>query len=121
MCGIFGASTQLDYEVLKDVLRVTSHRGPDNTGIFIDHNVSLGHNRLSIIDISANSNQPMQDATGKYHIIYNGELYNFIELRESLKTKGYKFHSNGDAEVILYSFIEYGPQCVQNFDGIFMT
>lgn len=119
MCGIFGASTKLDYEVFKDVLRVTSHRGPDNTGIFIDENVSLGHNRLSIIDISANSNQPMQDATGKYHIIYNGELYNFIELRESLKAKGYKFYSNGDAEVILYSFIEYGPQCVQNFDGIF--
>ena len=96
----------------------TSHRGPDGTGVFVDPHVSLGHNRLSIIDLSPKANQPMQSHNGRLTITYNGELYNFKELKGQLEP-GYTFRTQSDTEVILASYKEWGKECLQKFNGIF--
>ena len=96
----------------------TRHRGPDQTDVWVGEKVSLGHNRLSIIDLSERGNQPMWDATRELVIIFNGEIYNFKELRQELKKK-YSFRSQSDTEVILYAFREWGIDCVKKFNGIF--
>ena len=97
---------------------VTKHRGPDETGFWLSENISLGHNRLSIIDLSSKASQPMSDEKGELVIVFNGEIYNFIELRKELKKK-YNFKSQSDTEVILYAYKEYGAECVKRFNGIF--
>src|SRR4030067_1304398 len=114
MCGINGiirfdkrSVSEREIEVMN---RKISHRGPDDQGVFIDNNVGLGHVRLSILDLSAKGHQPMSyEHQGKKAVItYNGEVYNFIELREELINKGYHFTSNTDTEVLLASYLEYG-------------
>jgi asparagine synthase (glutamine-hydrolysing) len=123
MCGICGI---LNYDkkpvqevTIRKMMYEIRHRGPDDNGVYIKDNIGLGFNRLSIIDLSQNGHQPMFDETGRFVIIFNGEIYNYIEIREELKTKGYKFKSNGDAEVLLYSFIEWGKDCMNRFNGMF--
>jgi asparagine synthase (glutamine-hydrolysing) len=98
------------------MLQVTSHRGPDHRDVWSHGPVTLGHNRLSIIDLSAASNQPM--TRGAHTIVFNGEIYNYIELREELKRDGRQFNTTGDTEVVLAAYDQWGVDCVQRFIGM---
>ena len=95
-----------------------SHRGPDGTGFYVKDNIALGHKRLAIIDLSGAGNQPMSNEDDSLHLVYNGEIYNFIELREELLKNGHIFKSVTDAEVILHSFEEWGKECLNRFNGM---
>ncbi len=125
MCGIAGMidryedlSTKLS--VLSDMSKTLTRRGPDENGIFIDHNTALIHRRLVVID-KENGKQPMMCGMNneKYVIVYNGELYNTDELRADLSAKGYSFKGHSDTEVVLKSYIEYGESCAERLNGIF--
>ncbi len=118
MCGIVGFSWN-DKELAIQMTNVIAHRGPDQDGIYTDESVSLGHRRLSIIDLSEQGRQPMSNEDGSVWVIYNGEIYNFQELRERLEAKGHIFRSRTDTEVIVHAYEEYGPDCVQWFNGMF--
>ncbi len=117
MCAINGFNFK-DQNLILRMNRATSHRGPDQTGYWLGDEVSLGHNRLSIIDLSPNAKQPMWDDGQTAVIVFNGEIYNFQELRNEL-VKKYKFKSQSDTEVILYAYKEYGIGCLNKFNGIF--
>ena len=95
------------------------HRGPDGEGQWTDNNIGLGHRRLAIIDLSPAGHQPMQTKDGRYILTYNGEVYNFKELRIELESLGYQFHSNTDSEVVLNAFAEWKDKCVEKFNGMF--
>ena len=95
------------------------HRGPDDSGIHIEERVALGHRRLSIIDLSPLGHQPMFSADRRLCIVFNGEIYNFQELRDRLVSKGHSFLSNSDTEVILAAYREYGPDCLAHLQGMF--
>ena len=107
MCGIIGV-TKKNPEAIKKCLSLIRHRGPDGEGVFFDDNISLGHRRLAILDLSLNARQPMLSSDGNLAIVYNGEIYNFRALREDLIKKGYEFQSTGDTEVVLKGYSEYG-------------
>lgn len=98
---------------------VMTRRGPDGSGIVVRGPVGLGHRRLKIIDLSDAAQQPMVDSHLGLHIVYNGAIYNYRELRESLEAKGYRFFSTGDTEVILKAFHAWGKDCVRRFNGMF--
>jgi len=123
MCGIVGIynlnKSSVDKNLLLSMIRKINHRGPDDSGIFLHKNVGLGHARLSIIDLSSAGHQPMSDSEEILHIVFNGEIYNFKEIRKSLEDLGYKFKSKTDTEVILYSYKEWGIDCVKKFNGMF--
>lgn len=116
MCGINGV-TRRDRELVERMNRATAHRGPDGVGIYEDAHVTLGHNRLAIIDLSAQGSQPMKSADGAVVITYNGELYNYRELRRELTE--YPFKSETDTEVILAAYAKWGIECLKRFNGIF--
>ncbi len=119
MCGILGTIPSTDYHFFKNSLDTLTHRGPDDFGIEdIDSNVSLGHRRLSILDISENGHQPMKNDDGRYTIVFNGEIYNFLELKSDLSKRGHTFKSSSDTEVLLKAYIEWGEQCVLKFNGM---
>jgi asparagine synthase (glutamine-hydrolysing) len=103
---------------LKKMMKAIKHRGPDDEGLFIEKNVGLGNVRLSIIDLSAAGHQPMFSKDNRYCLIYNGEVYNYLELKDTLKEK-YPFHTRTDTEVVLNAFIQWGPDCLQKFNGMF--
>ncbi len=117
MCGINGFNFK-DPELLSRMTATTRHRGPDQSSMWSNEKISLGHNRLSIIDLSPKGNQPMWDRAGELVIVFNGEIYNFKELRQELE-KMYSFQTESDTEVILYSYKQYGPDCVKKLNGIF--
>jgi asparagine synthase (glutamine-hydrolysing) len=117
MCGINGFSW-CDKERILEMNYITRFRGPDDRGIFTDERVSLGHTRLSIIDLSSCGHQPMANDDKTLWITYNGEVYNHAELREDLTARGYSFSSATDTEVILYAFQEYGLECLNRFNGM---
>ena len=117
MCGINGFSW-CDKERISEMNYITRFRGPDDRGIFTDERVSLGHTRLSIIDLSSCGHQPMVNDDKTLWITYNGEVYNHAELREDLTARGYSFSSATDTEVILYAFQEYGLECLNRFNGM---
>ena len=121
MCGICGEFKFKEYsfneEKLNTLIGSISNRGRDSNGIFRNDDIFLGHHRLSIIDTSNKSNQPMK--VGNYIIIFNGIIYNYIDLRNRLISKGHTFNSSGDTEVIIKMFIEYGDNCVNYLDGVF--
>lgn len=117
MCGISGFNWE-DKGLIRDMMRLIEHRGPDDKGSFTDKNVSLGHQRLSIIDLSKKGKQPMLNKNNLV-IVYNGELYNYKEIREKLEKRGYRFKSNTDTEVILNAFDCYGESCLTLFNGMF--
>lgn len=98
-----------------------AHRGPDDRGVFIDEHrgVALGHNRLSIIDLSEAGHQPMISEDGRTVLVYNGEIYNFRELRNGLESLGHRFFSKADSEVVLRGFMQWGTSCVERFCGMF--
>lgn len=118
MCGIIGFNKNNE-KIMKDLLKEIKSRGPDQEGIEIFKNLTFGFRRLSIQDLSENGSQPMFDKKKKFCIIFNGEIFNFKELRTKLEKKGYKFKSKTDSEVILYSYIEYGEDCLKYFNGQF--
>ncbi len=122
MCGIAGIVNFSDSSrsVRDQVRTMTSgmhHRGPDATGYYDNENISFGHNRLSIIDLAECSNQPMADHTGRFHIVFNGEIYNYRELRKRLPD--YPYHTNGDTETILAAYSSWGVDCVKELTGMF--
>ncbi len=121
MCGISGIITRTSLTVdkleLKRINDKIAHRGPDAEGFYFYENVGFGHRRLSILDLSAAGNQPMLYADNLV-ITYNGEVYNFIELREELVQLGYVFHTTTDTEVILAAFKAWGPACLNKFNGM---
>jgi asparagine synthase (glutamine-hydrolysing) len=115
MCGIAGYNFK---SAIAAPIRRTSHRGPDNTLQGQYGNFTLAHNRLSIIDLSSDANQPFVSACGNYIIVFNGEVYNYQSIRQLLVRK-YAFHTNSDTEVVLYNYIEKGPNCLHDFVGMF--
>ncbi|MFN3995908.1 MAG: asparagine synthase (glutamine-hydrolyzing), partial [bacterium] len=144
MCGICGivSLNKIKSEFIVKMNDTLKHRGPDDEGYLLydlenayfltgsesqiqgekifdkQGNIFLGHRRLSIIDLSPLGAQPMSDMNNKIWIIFNGEIYNYLELRDLLEKKGYKFRTNTDTEVIINSYLEWGYDCVQNFDGM---
>lgn len=123
MCGIAGIylfknhSEQLDQiEVMTQAL---SHRGPDDEGYFINDKVALGHRRLSIIDLSSNAKQPMFNEDSSLVLVFNGEIYNFRELKKLLIAKGHRFKSACDSEVVLHLYEDYGVECARYLEGMF--
>ncbi len=124
MCGILGISVlneSINKNAFIEALDMLTHRGPDSSGIwFGDSNENaLGFKRLSIIDLSSNANQPMQSSCGNYNIVFNGEIYNFVKIRNTLLNKGYEFNSASDSEVLLNAYIEWGVRCLNKVDGMF--
>ncbi len=124
MCGIVGIykldNSNINESELKNFANSLKHRGPDGEGIYIndDKNLGLGHKRLSILDTASRANQPMFYGQDRYVIVFNGEIYNFLELKSELQDLGYKFKTTGDTEVILASFTEWGEACQSKFNGM---
>ena len=122
MCGIAGIITTdqstPDPNRLKRMVDILQHRGPDAEGEFIRPGIQLGFRRLSIIDLSDAGNQPMTDPSGRYTIVYNGEVYNYLELRGNLKPH-FNFRSKTDTEVVLATYIQFGEKCLKKLNGMF--
>jgi asparagine synthase (glutamine-hydrolysing) len=123
MCGIAGlvhrdAARPSSADVVTRMRDVCTYRGPDDAGLHLDGPVGLGHRRLSIIDLGG-GHQPMADPAGKYSIIFNGEIYNYRTVRETLSAKGYPFRTHSDTEVILQAYADMGEQCVTALNGMF--
>lgn len=121
MCGISGIiryNSPVDETEIKSMTKSIAHRGPDGEGVFIKDNIALGHRRLSIIDLDGGK-QPMSYNNGNLHITYNGEIYNYIELKKELKALGHKFKTNSDTEVILASYSEWKEKCLNKLRGMF--
>ncbi|MEM7651707.1 MAG: asparagine synthase (glutamine-hydrolyzing) [Pseudomonadota bacterium] len=128
MCGLAGVIrlvadappvTEPFVQQMRDSM---SHRGPDGAGLWIDHNghIGLGHRRLAIVDLSEDGAQPMASADGRFHLTYNGEIYNHLELREELVALGHQFKSHhSDTEVIIHAFRQWGIECIHRFRGMF--
>jgi asparagine synthase (glutamine-hydrolysing) len=124
MCGIAGIISKnaqlISKERIQSATNCLRHRGPEGEGIWINNEatIALGHLRLSIIDLSKEAAQPMQYLS-RYHIVHNGELYNYLEIKEQLRQKGYQFFSNSDTEVIVAAYDLWKENCLQQFDGMF--
>ncbi len=121
MCGITGIISKSpdDLAIVERMTESLTHRGPDNFGYFRDNNVSLGHRRLSIIDLSPSANQPMKNEDGTIHLVCNGEIYNYKEKTIELKSKGHVFRSNSDSEVLLHLYEEYHDDFLEHVNGMF--
>jgi len=119
MCGIAGIIGEYKEEQLDKMLLSQNHRGPDATAKYLDSGFcALGHNRLAIIDLSSEANQPFLDYSGRYSIVFNGEIYNYIEIKATLKSQ-YSFKTESDTEVLLAAFIIYGKSCLEKLNGMF--
>ena len=123
MCGIcgklnFDQDAGVDPNLIQTMLATIRHRGPDDEGAYIAANVGLGHRRLSIIDLNT-GHQPLSNENGTVWIVFNGEIYNFLELRSFLLSKGHVFKTRTDTEVIVHLYEEFGPECVQKLRGMF--
>jgi asparagine synthase (glutamine-hydrolysing) len=124
MCGIFGSfnldrNSTLDSRIAQQMGEHLNHRGPDQEGLYQDHSICLGHRRLSIIDLSEAGRQPMPNEDKTLWIVFNGEIYNYQELRPELEKHGHRFRSNTDTEVILHLFESEGEACVNKLRGMF--
>jgi asparagine synthase (glutamine-hydrolysing) len=124
MCGLCGivyrpsAKTRPDPELVRRMTATMRHRGPDAEGLHSEGPAALGHCRLSIIDLAGGA-QPMSSSDGKKHLVFNGEIYNFLELREQLERQGHRFKTRSDTEVILHLYDEYREGCVEHLRGMF--
>ncbi len=123
MCGIAGIfnlnGNAVTHQEMSKVTQAMAHRGPDGDGIFIDDNLGLGHRRLSILDLSAKGSQPMPSHNGDWLIVFNGCIYNYLDLRIDLRSKGHQFLSSSDTEVISEGLAEYGPAFFEKLNGMF--
>lgn len=142
ICGIVNRKDYADFNVIRSMSDAIAHRGPDDEGFLAfnseskkileidrneiasgmpgqgNYNLFLGHRRLSIIDTSECGHEPFKDPSGNYFLVYNGEIYNYVELKEILVDKGYRFTSKTDTEVLLYLYIEYGEECLRLLNGM---
>ena len=125
MCGIAGFVTDIEMgagdQYKQQVMQMEKcyvHRGPDDNGEFIDTNVAMGFRRLSIIDLEG-GHQPLSYDNQRYWITFNGEIYNYIELREMLAKQGYEFQTDSDTEVLLAMYVRYGEEAVKHLRGMF--
>ena len=126
MCGIAGFvdyHSKSDPSVLHGMTDALVHRGPDASGYHFcqqaKYTLGLGHRRLSIIDLSPAGNQPMSYANERFWIVFNGEIYNFAEIRNKLAAMGHNFLTSSDTEVILHAYHEWGTSCLREFIGMF--
>ena len=124
MCGIGGIvstnNSKIDQNIANDMKVSLEHRGPDHSSInYISDSECFIHSRLSIIDLDSRSNQPYQDDDKRYTIVFNGEIYNFKEIRAELQSKGVKFSTEGDTEVLLKGYIEYKSEILKKLRGQF--
>lgn len=123
MCGIAGIfnlnGAPVSPVLLRRMTDALSHRGPDGEGFYTDSFIGLGHRRLAILDLSPAGHQPMITPDGQYALIYNGEIYNFQELRAELESLGHHFRSRSDTEVVLHAYVQWGSECVRRFNGMF--
>src|SRR5690606_1754025 len=124
MCGITGIMAfnlvgKFNKIHITQATMCMERRGPDYQDIYIDEWVGLGHRRLAVIDTSEHAHQPMWDKTGRYCLVYNGEIFNFATLKKELEEKGIAFRSHSDTEVLLELFINEGVQCLQKLNGFF--
>lgn len=124
MCGIAGiyhcsSNSPVEQFVLKRMVNVMQHRGPDDEGYYINENIGLGHCRLAIIDLSEAGHQPMSNENGTVWIVYNGETYNHRELRKELEVRGHNYRSNSDSESVLHTYEEYGEDCLFRMRGMY--
>src|SRR5688500_4541586 len=122
MCG-FGAviglnGTAADARAVRRMADVLAHRGPDDAGFYSSANVAFGFRRLSILDLSQASHQPFVSDDGQLVMVFNGEIYNYVELRRELVSLGHRFRSSGDTEVLLRSYQQWGRECVRKFNGM---
>ena len=123
MCGIFSIysfdkARTIDLSLVKSATDEMMHRGPDDAGYYVNGNIGLGHRRLSIIDLSL-GHQPMTNEDGQITIVYNGEIYNYKEIKTSLTSLGDTLRTDGDTEVIIKANEGWETQCVQKFNGMF--
>lgn len=120
MCGVAAiVGPKASLQNLEAILALQHHRGPDYTGYWVEPNqIALGHNRLSIIDLSAAANQPFVSSDGRYHLVFNGEIYNYLELKQKLRFD-FEFKTNSDTEVLLAAFIKWGKECLAELNGMF--
>lgn len=124
MCGIYGIyfinqERWVDKGILAQMANSLRHRGPDDEGFYIDGNIGLGHQRLSIIDLTNSGHQPMSNEDDSLWIVFNGEIYNYLELRQQLIARGHRFRSHSDTEVLLHLYEEEGSECVNRLNGMF--
>ncbi|MGV8041467.1 MAG: asparagine synthase (glutamine-hydrolyzing) [Thermoanaerobaculaceae bacterium] len=118
MCGIFGFVGFVERGRATTCLQAVAHRGPDYRAIWHQPHVTLGHARLSILDLSPRAHQPLRSLDGRYWITYNGEVYNYVELRAELERRGHRFATSSDTEVVLAAFLEWGEGCQARFNGM---
>jgi asparagine synthase (glutamine-hydrolysing) len=124
LCGICGkiyheVDRKVDKELIRKMSSVLRHRGPDDEGVYLKNNVGLAHKRLSIIDLTSAGHQPMSNEDGSVWIVFNGEIYNFLDLRENLQKKGHSFSSLTDTETIIHLYEDKGVECVYDLRGMF--
>jgi asparagine synthase (glutamine-hydrolysing) len=123
MCGIVGIvntdGRPVSIVTLRAMTDAVTHRGPDGEGFYTDSFLGFGHRRLAIIDLSPAGHQPMATPEGDVVLVYNGEVYNFRELRTELEARGYRFRSRSDAETVLYAYKEWGSKCLEKLNGMF--
>ncbi len=123
MCGITGIwglnGAPVQRVWIEQFNRALSHRGPDSSSIKSpDSNLYLGHTRLKILDPTDQGSQPMSYGEERYHIVYNGEIYNFLELKKDLEKSGYRFSSDSDTEIVLAAYHRWGEKCQEKFNGM---
>ncbi|GFO55354.1 asparagine synthetase B [Geomonas sp. Red276] len=116
ICGIYGGG--VERSLLESMMASMAHRGPDGAGAFLAPGIGLGHRRLSIIDLGSGS-QPMSNEDDRLQVVFNGEIYNYIELKSALEKKGHRFKTASDTEVILHGYEEWGDGCLDRFNGMF--
>ena len=123
MCGLIAVlgkfGQQVSMQRLEAATRALKHRGPDDIGFYQTENVGFGFHRLSIIDLSSAAHQPMSDISGELTVVFNGEIYNYVELRAELIALGHAFRSHSDTEVLLAAYRQWGNDCVRRFNGMF--
>src|SRR5215813_1541716 len=123
MCGIcgqfnFGNRAPVDRRKVEGMARSIRHRGPDDEGYFVDGPLGLGARRLSIIDLVGGA-QPMSDPEGTVQVVFNGEIYNFPELRQELESRGHRFRTRSDTEVVVHGYREWGTDVFDHLNGMF--
>src|SRR5881398_1693248 len=124
MCGLVGflalsADAAPTAEWITSLIDTIAHRGPDDHGVLIDGRVGLGFRRLSILDLSQAGHQPMSPGDGMLSMVFNGEIYNYVELRTELQSLGHRFTSSGDSEVLLAAYRQWGARCVDRLVGMY--
>lgn len=119
MCGICGYIGFKDDSLIQRMTKVLHHRGPDNVGYYADETITMGHTRLSIVDLSESGNQPMFNEDASLVVVVNGEIYNHLEIRQPLEKKGHIFRSRSDSEVVLHAYEEYGSDFLPKLNGMF--